>query len=106
MLAVDMARLLPLTVDQIRDDVLLPPPHQALPDLSLSPLSNATVVPYAHIIHFFRSASFTMATSKHLRTMLSGTSQRRLLPGERSFGSSSQIMGSILQVDPHNTEFF
>lgn len=36
MLAVGMARLLPLRVDQIRDDVLLPPPHQALPDLSLT----------------------------------------------------------------------
>lgn len=36
MLAVDMARLLPLTVDQILDDVLLPPPHQALPNLSLT----------------------------------------------------------------------
>lgn len=34
--------------------------------LSRHCLSNPTVAPNAHIIHFFRSASFTMATSRHL----------------------------------------
>lgn len=65
------------------------PPLWVLLDVH-SPLSNPTVTPSAHIIHFFTSASFTMATSRHLRMMLSGTSLERLLPIEKIYHSFGQ----------------
>ena len=54
-------------------------------------LSNCTVAPNAHIIHFFRSASFTMATSRHLYARC--FSLERLLLIERSSDSFSPKKG-------------
>lgn len=54
-------------------------------------LSNCTVAPNAHIIHFFRSASFTMATSRHLYARC--FSLERLLLIERSSDYFSRKKG-------------
>lgn len=67
MLVVDLVRAQRSEAEQTKaDSGFSPPLLWALLDVSLAGLSNPTVAPSAHIIHFFRSASFTMATSRHL----------------------------------------